>query len=210
MIVLKAVLCGESGVGKTSFFLRAFGEPFNKNVAATIGVDMRPFEYDEEITLNLWDTAGQERYGSLKGMYFNNTAMYFFCYDTSDMKSLERIVSYWMVECNWNNVQKDGKAVGFLVACKTDIAPVDEVAREIATFYHLTILESSASRNDNSCRIAVEQAIIVLRTAYKIVYEELKKDPINASEPIDLEPLYDPETYTEAEKKPKNKKSCHC
>lgn len=59
---VKAVIIGDSGVGKTNILLRFCDNTFRPTYASTIGVDfkiktMQVNEY--KIKMQIWDTAGQ-------------------------------------------------------------------------------------------------------------------------------------------------------
>mmetsp|Transcript_29432 Transcript_29432/g.25997 ORF Transcript_29432/g.25997 Transcript_29432/m.25997 type:complete len:84 (+) Transcript_29432:14-265(+) len=73
--ILKLILIGDSGVGKTSFLARYNNpDPENPiNTHATIGYDFssKLFEQDDKVVqVHIWDTTGQEKYKSLIQSYY--------------------------------------------------------------------------------------------------------------------------------------------
>jgi GTP-binding nuclear protein Ran len=63
--VLKVVIVGDGGVGKSTLINRFHTGEFEKRYIATMGVDVRPItlEMDEgPVTFNVWDCAGQEKF----------------------------------------------------------------------------------------------------------------------------------------------------
>jgi GTP-binding nuclear protein Ran len=69
MRTYKLVIIGDGGVGKTTFIRRVLGDPFHPSYIATIGVDVRPFDFGG-VTFNIWDCAGQEKFMGLAEGYF--------------------------------------------------------------------------------------------------------------------------------------------
>ena len=71
--LLKVILLGNSGVGKTCLINQFVNKQFSSQYKLTIGTDCYTKEMilnDRQVTLQIWDTAGQERFQSL------NTAFY--------------------------------------------------------------------------------------------------------------------------------------
>ncbi|KAJ4878612.1 Ras-related protein RABG3a [Raphanus sativus] len=66
--LLKVIVLGDSGVGKTSLMNQYVHNKFSQQYKATIGADFVTKELqigDKLVTLQIWDTAGQERFQSL-------------------------------------------------------------------------------------------------------------------------------------------------
>jgi len=71
--LLKVILLGDSGVGKTSLMDRYVNKKWTAQYKATIGADFLTKEVDlggEVVTLQIWDTAGQERFQSLGNSFY--------------------------------------------------------------------------------------------------------------------------------------------
>ena len=67
-VLLKVIILGESGVGKTSLMNQYVNKKFSNHYIATIGADFLTKDIivdDYLVTMQIWDTAGQERYQSL-------------------------------------------------------------------------------------------------------------------------------------------------
>ena len=64
-VLLKVIILGDSGVGKTSLMNQYVNKKFSNQYKATIGADFLTKEVmvdDRLVTMQIWDTAGQERY----------------------------------------------------------------------------------------------------------------------------------------------------
>lgn len=67
-VLLKVIILGDSGVGKTSLMNQYVNKKFSNQYKATIGADFLTKEVqvdDRTVTMQIWDTAGQERFQSL-------------------------------------------------------------------------------------------------------------------------------------------------
>jgi len=92
--VLKVIILGDTGVGKTSIANRYVNNTFTNTYKATIGADIFQkslYLEDTQIFLTIWDTAGQERFQSLGPGYFRGADACILVYDTTNAKSFESL-----------------------------------------------------------------------------------------------------------------------
>ena len=64
IIILKILILGDSGVGKTSILIKYINNKFDESHIATIGVDYmdKTIKYKNiNVKLQIWDTSGQEK-----------------------------------------------------------------------------------------------------------------------------------------------------
>ncbi len=95
--IIKVVLLGNSGVGKSSILDRYVNEHFDKDSQLTLGISFldKTFSYrGKAIKLQMWDTAGQEKYASLAKMYYRDANIAILVYDLTDKKSLDGLKSW--------------------------------------------------------------------------------------------------------------------
>jgi len=76
---IKAVLLGESGVGKSSILLRFCSNEFDADYQSTFGaafmakiMEVKGIQYK----FSIWDTAGQEKFRSVAPLYYRSTLKY--------------------------------------------------------------------------------------------------------------------------------------
>ena len=70
--LIKLLLIGDSGVGKTCLMLRFADDKFQGDFITTLGIDfrIRTVEIDNKrCKLQLWDTAGPERFRTVTSAY---------------------------------------------------------------------------------------------------------------------------------------------
>ena len=92
--LLKILIIGDSGVGKTSILRRYVDETYINRYKATIGTDFltRDYKFDNKlITLQIWDTAGQERFQSLGVAFYRGTDACVLVYDINKPETLKNL-----------------------------------------------------------------------------------------------------------------------
>ncbi|ORY75989.1 small GTPase superfamily [Leucosporidium creatinivorum] len=96
-VLLKVIILGDSGVGKTSLMNQYVNKRFSNQYKATIGADFLTKEVmvdDRLVTMQLWDTAGQERFQSLGVAFYRGADCCVLVYDVNSAKSFETLDSW--------------------------------------------------------------------------------------------------------------------
>ena len=97
--LLKIVLIGESGVGKTSIIQQFVDQMFQNDQQSTIGgtfsTKIVKCGNGKILKLELWDTAGQERYRSISQLFYKDANAAILVYDITNKFSFEEIQNYW-------------------------------------------------------------------------------------------------------------------
>ncbi|KAJ3417016.1 hypothetical protein HDV05_007498 [Chytridiales sp. JEL 0842] len=96
--IIKVVVLGDGGVGKTS--LR--NQRFTNNYKATIGADfiVKDVELEEDgrvVSMQIWDTAGQERFQSLGVAFWRGADACILVYDVTSPSTLSHL-PHWLSE----------------------------------------------------------------------------------------------------------------
>ena len=103
-ILLKLVMIGDSGVGKTNILSRYINNEFSSITKATVGVEFFSTiikKNNKLIKLQIWDTAGQERYKSITSAYYKGAKGAFVVYDITKMKTFKNL-DKWITELKAN------------------------------------------------------------------------------------------------------------
>ena len=98
--VVKAILVGDSGVGKSCLALRMTAQKPRLQHSYTIGVEFftRTLEVGSEIVkLHMWDTAGQETFKKITSSYYRIACICFVVFDITSRESFGSIES-WIKE----------------------------------------------------------------------------------------------------------------
>ena len=98
---VKAVLLGESGVGKTCIIARFINNTFENNIMSTTGASYagKTLAIEEfggkSIKFEIWDTAGQEKYRALTKIFYKDAQVAILVYDITRKESFEELKNYW-------------------------------------------------------------------------------------------------------------------
>ncbi|KAM3564238.1 hypothetical protein MY1884_000860 [Beauveria asiatica] len=96
--LIKLLLIGDSGVGKSCCLLRFSEDSFTPSFITTIGIDfkIRTIELDgKRVKLQIWDTAGQERFRTITTAYYRGAMGILLVYDVTDERSFNNIRTWF-------------------------------------------------------------------------------------------------------------------
>jgi len=166
--LIKAVIVGDSGVGKTSLILRLTVNEFREDFISTIGVDfkLRTVKIDNiTVKMQLWDTAGQERFRTITRNFFRGSRAAMVVYDITKRSSFEH-VNGWLQDFVNSGAEEFAK---ILVGTKCDQESLREVSfeegRAKAEELDMEFIETSAkdgSRVEEAFDRLTEQALTIL------------------------------------------------
>jgi len=150
--LIKLLLIGDSGVGKSCLLLRFSDDSFTPSFITTIGIDfkIKTIELDgKRIKLQIWDTAGQERFRTITTAYYRGAMGILLIYDTTDEQSFQNIRN-WIRNIEQHAADNVDK---ILVGNKCDMVSdkVVETSRgkALADEYGIEFFETSAKTNVN-------------------------------------------------------------
>lgn len=158
--LLKYLIIGSSGVGKSSLLLRYIDDKYSNEHIVTIGVDFKIKTLNiknKKTKINIWDTAGQERFKGITGSYYKGASGVMVVYDITDAESFNK-VNDWLIEIEKNAPNAVYK---ILIGNKSDLLEARQVSfdqgKELADTYGMKFIETSAKSSTN-----VENAFITM------------------------------------------------
>ncbi|KAL4746197.1 hypothetical protein BDW72DRAFT_185441 [Aspergillus terricola var. indicus] len=150
--LIKLLLIGDSGVGKSCCLLRFSEDSFTPSFITTIGIDfkIRTIELDgKRVKLQIWDTAGQERFRTITTAYYRGAMGILLVYDVTDERSFQNIRTWF------SNVEQHASegVHKILIGNKCDWeekrAVTTEQGQQLADELGIPFLEVSAKNNIN-------------------------------------------------------------
>ena len=186
--LVKIVLVGDSGTGKSCLMLRFVKDEFVTSTRATIGMDFatRQISVDvmqaseqsvvQRLTMQVWDTAGQEQFHSLTSTYYRRAGGVMVVYDANRRTTFES-VAYWLKDVDGNS--EGLGVVKMLVAAKaegdTEVPSAEGAA--LAAEHGCLFMETSSRDNRGVMKAFQRLGARVLETqeAAEAVREEEKR-----------------------------------
>lgn len=171
--LIKLLLIGDSGVGKSCLLLRYSDDSFTSSFITTIGIDFKIKSIliqDSKVKLQIWDTAGQERFRTITTAYYRGAMGILLVYDVSDESSFNNIRN-WMRQIDQNATES---VCRILIGNKCDIDVSERkvsfaAGKALADEFGIKFFETSAKSNINidTCFMTIASDIV----------ERLKDDP---------------------------------
>ncbi|OHT01803.1 Ras-related protein Rab11E [Tritrichomonas foetus] len=150
--LIKIVLIGDSGVGKSNLLSQFARNQFNADSKTTIGVEFATKTIqikNKTVKAQIWDTAGQERYRAITSAYYKGANGAMILYDITSSISFSSL-DRWMKELRDNT---DQNLVIMLIGNKSDLAQLRSVSladgKSYAEKEKLLFFETSALEKTN-------------------------------------------------------------
>ncbi|CAG9466549.1 unnamed protein product [Pedinophyceae sp. YPF-701] len=150
--LVRLLLIGDSGVGKSCLLLRFTENSFQSSFVTTIGIDFKTKVVNidnRSVKLQIWDTAGQERFRTITSAYYRGAQGILMVYDITDERSFENI-RHWV-----KNIEQHaaGNVDRILVGNKSDGEADRAVStargQALADEFGILFFETSAKDNKN-------------------------------------------------------------
>lgn len=171
--LIKLLLIGDSGVGKSCLLLRYSDDSFTSSFITTIGIDFKIKSIlcgDSKVKLQIWDTAGQERFRTITTAYYRGAMGILLVYDVSDEESFTNVRN-WMRQIDQNAAENVNR---ILIGNKADVDPTErkvssDRGKALAAEYGIKFFETSAKLNTN-----VDESFMSIA---KDIVDRLKENP---------------------------------
>ena len=163
--VLKVILIGDPGVGKSSLINTYVHGKFKHSYQVTIGLDVSSKiveikgsnkKKSELIKLSIHDIGGQDRFVTIRHLFYPGAHLVMYVYDVTRLNSLKNLKTTWEAELSEYNPPEEGgdNIQKILVGNKADLEDLrvitdeeaDDLAKELNCTKHIL---ASAKENKN-------------------------------------------------------------
>jgi len=158
--VVKLILLGDPGAGKTSLLHRFVDDTFTEKYDTTIGVDFQAKTVTSTsgniLRLHLWDTAGQEHFRSIVTAYYRCIAAALLVFDVTNRETFDNL-EHWLKDLRQKNESLHDLPI-IILGNKTDVEKRKvsfEEAHEFAKKHNVRYSEISVKNN-----IGIDEAIL--------------------------------------------------
>ena len=155
-VLLKIIILGDSGVGKTALLHKYVMNKFIEEHKATIGADFLTKEIDVDdklITLQIWDTAGQERFLALGTAFYRGADACVIVYDITQKDTFQKVALWKKNFIDQASPEKVNEFPFLLLGNKYDLknrrAVDTETAKQFANENNMIFYETSAVNGHN-------------------------------------------------------------
>ncbi|CAO2183076.1 unnamed protein product, partial [Urochloa humidicola] len=192
--LLKVIVLGDSGVGKTSLMNQYVHKKFSQQYKATIGADFVTKEVlieDRLVTLQIWDTAGQERFQSLGVAFYRGADCCVLVYDVNSNRSFDTL-NTWHDEFLNQASPSDPKSFPFILlgnkidvdGGKSRVVSEKKAMEWCASKGNIPYFETSAKEDYNVDNAFLSVAKLALEHERdQDIYFQAVADPVPEAEP---------------------------
>lgn len=168
--LLKLVVIGDSGVGKTNIIKRFQSDEFDTNLRSTVGFEFVSKELnllEKKVKIQIWDTAGQERYKSITSGFYKASSGILCVFDITKFISFES-VDEWIKEAR---LVSGENTPAYLIGNKCDLKNArcvnkEDVLKKVNLLKFDGYIETSALMN-----IRIEEVFKKLTSSIKFFFK---------------------------------------
>ncbi|CAB4252446.1 Rab family GTPase SEC4 [Maudiozyma barnettii] len=149
--IMKILLIGDSGVGKSCLLVRFVEDKFSPSFITTIGIDFKIKTVDingKKVKLQLWDTAGQERFRTITTAYYRGAMGIILVYDVTDERTFKNIKTWFNTVSEHANDDAQLLLVGNKSDMDTRVVTIEQ-GETLAKELGIPFVESSAKDDNN-------------------------------------------------------------
>ncbi len=156
-MLVKVVIVGDAGVGKSSIILRYSEDRFVQSYLATMGSDFaikmakvrdEALARERDLRLAIWDLGGQEMFQSMRKYYLQGASGAAIVFDVTSTDSFDHVFA-WNEEVQHHCGKIPTIIIGNKIDLKEDRTVLSQDAKRMSKRMGFKFFETSAKTGDN-------------------------------------------------------------
>ena len=152
ILIIKLLIVGDTGVGKSNFIYRYTEEKFSNSNLSSAGFEFNTKEIeitDRKIIVQLWDSAGQEKFKSITKNLFNRVQGIIILYDITNKKSFLNVPNWIKLIQETTNYMIPYTLAGTKCDLNNEREVEEEEGIKLSQENKIDFMETSAKNNIN-------------------------------------------------------------
>ena len=191
ILIIKLLIVGDTGVGKSNFIYRYTKEQFSDNSLSSVGFESNSKEIeitDKKVIVQLWDSAGEEKFKSITKNLFSRVQGIIIVYDITNKQSFLNIPN-WIKLIKEENDNIPYTLAGNKCDLKRERVVQEEEGEKFSQDNNIDFLETSAKQNinimeciNNFVKKIVNSDNFVRNLSFSLQDESFERNTINKIE----------------------------
>ena len=191
ILIIKLLIVGDTGVGKSNFIYRYIKEQFSDNSLSSVGFESNSKEIeitDKKVIVQLWDSAGEEKFKSITKNLFSRVQGIIIVYDITNKQSFLNIPN-WIKLIKEENDNIPYTLVGNKCDLKRERVVQEEEGEKFSQDNNIDFLETSAKQDinimeciNNFVKKIVNSDNFVRNLSFSLQDESFERNTINKIE----------------------------
>ena len=191
ILIIKLLIVGDPGVGKSNFIYRYTKDQFSDNSLSSVGFESNSKEIDitdKKVIVQLWDSAGEDKFKSITKNLFSRVQGIIIVYDITNKKSFLS-VSNWIKLINEENNNIPYVLAGNKCDLQKERVVQEEEGKQFSLDNNIDFLETSAKEGlnimeciNNFVKKIVNSENLVRNVSFSLQDQSFERNTINKIE----------------------------
>jgi len=191
ILIIKLLIVGDPGVGKSNFIYRYTKDQFSDNSLSSVGFESNSKEIDitdKKVIVQLWDSAGEDKFKSITKNLFSRVQGIIIVYDITNKKSFLS-VSNWIKLINEENNNIPYVLAGNKCDLQKERVVQEEEGKQFSLDNNIDFLETSAKEGlnimeciNNFVKKIVNSENFVRNVSFSLQDQSFERNTINKIE----------------------------
>ena len=191
ILIIKLLIVGDPGVGKSNFIYRYTKDQFSDNTLSSVGFESNSKEIDitdKKVIVQLWDSAGEDKFKSITKNLFSRVQGIIIVYDITNKQSFLNVPN-WIKLINEDNNNIPYVLAGNKCDLQKERVIQEEEGKKFSHDNNIDFLETSAKEDinimeciNNFVKKIVNSENFVRNVSFSLQDQSFERNSINKTE----------------------------